>query len=377
MSENKSIQVSKSGQMQITTIEEAYRQASLYHKSGLVPASFDSPEKIMVGLQMAIELKLPPLTALKSMYVLKGVASLFGDLPLSLVMQSGLLEWIKEVQLDKDRKEICSKNNNLGAECEMAICVVKRKGYPDDVERSYSWSEAKAAGLDKGKFGDKDTWVKHRRRMLQMRSRSWALKDVFPDVLMGVAIREYGDAEDFEARDVANQTFKISEPEQITVSVEEAFDIPQSAQATIPENVETVRSEPPELDQSEQIDDDIVDAGFKEYPQIKESVAEDQVTVDYVNKADDQGFIQDAEKPFIKTKAKTLNETLKDRAGDVTVLCWKKFEGSKVRDLPEDELLTMLANLDLKIKTKTEFPSDWQLFYSSACTFLNRKQESI
>lgn len=167
------------------TIEEAFRYAAAIHKSNLAPKQFDSPEKIMVAMQTASELGLQPLTSLKSMYVVNGTVALFGDLPLALVRKSGMLDWIEEKQYDAEMNEISAHNNNMNAECVLAVCRLKRRGEPE-MTREFSWAEAVKAGLS-----GSNTYSKYRRRMLQMRARSWALKDTFSDVLLGVAIQEY------------------------------------------------------------------------------------------------------------------------------------------------------------------------------------------
>ena len=164
-------------------IDEAYRYSVAIQKSGLAPKQFDTAEKIMVAMQLAQELGLMPLSALKSMYVVNGTPALFGDLPLALVRKSGHLEYIKEIQFDKDGKETDGES-----EVVKATCIIKRKGEPE-TSRSFSWAEALKAGLT-----GSNTYAKYRKRMLQMRARSHALKDVFSDVLLGVAIQEY----DFE-----------------------------------------------------------------------------------------------------------------------------------------------------------------------------------
>lgn len=171
-------------------IDEAYRYASAIHKSNLAPKQFDSPEKIMVAMQTAQELGLQPLTSLKSMYVVNGTVALFGDLPLALVRKSGLLDWIEEKQYDAQGLEISTHNNNMNAECTNAVCRIKRRGEPE-TSREFSWAEAVKAGLS-----GSNTYAKYRRRMLQMRARSWALKDTFSDVLLGVSIEEYDNFSD-------------------------------------------------------------------------------------------------------------------------------------------------------------------------------------
>lgn len=60
----------------------------------------------------------------------------------------------------------------------------KFKAKPISARGSEGW-------FDKNKYGVKETYAKFRRRMLQMRMRSWALKDGFSDVLLGISIDEY------------------------------------------------------------------------------------------------------------------------------------------------------------------------------------------
>jgi hypothetical protein len=56
--------------------------------------------------------------------------------------------------------------------------------------------DAEKAGL-KGKQGP---WTNYPKRMLQMRARSWCLRDVYPDVLRGVHVAE--EAQDLPEKDV-------------------------------------------------------------------------------------------------------------------------------------------------------------------------------
>lgn len=173
----------------------------------------------------------------------------------------------------------------------------------------------------------------------------------------------------------------VDTPDKITAQIEQIEDSPK----------EDTKKDPPIIDPFEKIDPTLLDvdkAMSNAGKAIKEKM--DNIAADIINDnepvdasyvvdgqpvPDEQGFIPDPEKPFVKTKvAKSLNETLKDRAAEVVVTCWKKFEGSKISEIPEEEMLTMLSSLDLKIKSKTKFPEEWQLFYSSACCFLDRKK---
>lgn len=211
--------VDDSGVLVPRNVDEAYRYAAMIVKSKLAPDHFDTAEKVVFAMQTAKELGIQPLTGMKSMYVVNGTVSLYGDLPLALVRRSGFLESISEKQFDKDGKEIHRDNNNLEAECHSATCVVKRKG-EEEISRSITWKEITESGLNKNKNGEKDTYKKFRKRMMQMRVRTWALKDGFPDILLGVAIYEYDNYKNEEPKesvtDRMNRKFNLTDEKDVT-----------------------------------------------------------------------------------------------------------------------------------------------------------------
>jgi hypothetical protein len=166
--EKKTLAAQEDGTLVGSSFEEQFRLARAYHASGLMPKGLNSPEKVLVAMQLCRELGLPPMTSIGKICVINGTASLFGDLPLALVMKSGLIESIKEEQT-----------------IEGAVCTVKRKGM-ESLCRSFSLVDAKQADL----LG-KGPWKQYTKRMLQMRARTWALKDAFPDILGGIFVSEY------------------------------------------------------------------------------------------------------------------------------------------------------------------------------------------
>ena len=92
---------------------------------------------------------------------------------LAIVRGSGLLEFIREEPTD-----------------EGCTCTIKRKG-EEPVARTFTMADAQKAGL----ANKQGPWTQYPKRMMQMRARAYALRDVFPDVLRGVEIAE-------EARDM-------------------------------------------------------------------------------------------------------------------------------------------------------------------------------
>lgn len=151
------------------TIDEALRMADIMAKASIIPKDYQGNSgNILVAIQWGAELGLPPLQAMQSIAVINGRPSLWGDAVIGLVRGSGLLESIHEEVTDTQ-----------------AICTVKRRG-EDPAERQFTMEDAKRAGL----LGKPGPWSQYPKRMLQMRARAWALRDVFPDVLRGVSVAE-------------------------------------------------------------------------------------------------------------------------------------------------------------------------------------------
>lgn len=180
------IAIDQEGVIQPANLDEAYRAARMYLASKMLPARFDSPEMIVTAMQYARELRLPGLVSLRQIAVVQGTPCLFGDLPLALVQRDGNLEWIKEFLIDDKGSRISFDDKNASAHPIAAVCIAKRKGDKEPVERIFSMEDARKAGLDGGQ-----TWKKYPKLMLKYRARSQALKDKFADSLNGVAIAEY------------------------------------------------------------------------------------------------------------------------------------------------------------------------------------------
>lgn len=151
------------------SLEEAMRFADLLAKSNIVPKDYQgNPGNVLVAVQWGAEIGLPPLQAMQNIAVINGRPSIWGDAMLALVRGSGLLEYINEEPTD-----------------EGCTVTVKRKGEPE-VVRTFTVEDAKRAGL----YGKQGPWQQHPKRMMQMRARAFALRDVFADVLRGVHIAE-------------------------------------------------------------------------------------------------------------------------------------------------------------------------------------------
>ena len=151
-------------------LDEAFRLAEMLADSELVPKDFrGKPGNCMIAIQWGAEIGLKPLQALQNLAVINGRPCLWGDALIALVRSSPLCEYIIEDTAPNGT----------------ATCRVKRRNEPEQA-RSFSDADAKTAGL----LGKQGPWQTSPARMKQMRARGFALRDVFPDVLKGIALAE-------------------------------------------------------------------------------------------------------------------------------------------------------------------------------------------
>lgn len=151
------------------TFEQALTFSNYLADSDMVPKDFKGrPGNCLVAIQWGMEIGLKPLQAMQNIAVINGRPSLWGDAVIALARNSPLCEYIVESQTDS-----------------MATCKVKRRGEPEQV-RTFSLDDAKKSGL----LGKQGPWSQYPKRMMQMRARAFAIRDVFPDVLKGLPMAE-------------------------------------------------------------------------------------------------------------------------------------------------------------------------------------------
>jgi hypothetical protein len=156
------------------TLEEALAFSRAVVAARMAPAGLDTPEACMIAILHGLEVGLTPLSALQRIAVIGGRPTIWGDGAMALVRASGLAVSIDE------------RVEGTGFADWVAICTVRRKGEAQPVERRFSVEDARRARL----WGRPGPWTDYPRRMLQMRARAFALRDVFADVLGGLYLRE-------------------------------------------------------------------------------------------------------------------------------------------------------------------------------------------
>ena len=176
--------------IRFTSFAEVLAVARGLYESGCTPRGVDRPEKLVPILLTGAELGLGIMQSIKHVTPpVNGSCSLYGDMGLALVRQSGQLERFDEsiVGEGDDRK---------------AVCTVKRAGYPPRTfeyplklaKTLKSYQAAYKVDAKSGKAGG-GPWYDDPDNMLMWRARWRALRTEFTDVLNGLGGAEEQDQE--------------------------------------------------------------------------------------------------------------------------------------------------------------------------------------
>ncbi len=171
----RAIQVAGRG-LELTSLEQMQQYADVLRKSGVV-RDCKNAEELIVRIQYGYELGLTPMQSIQNISNVNGRLTLWGDLMLAIVQASPKCEYIKEWGEGEGEDYV------RHIEC-------KRTDREAPTQQSWGVDDDKRAGL----WG-KGTHKSYPKRMLQMRARSFGLRDAFPDVLRGAIATE--EAQDY------------------------------------------------------------------------------------------------------------------------------------------------------------------------------------
>lgn len=155
------------------SLDDAFRLSKALAMAGdMVPKHFQQkPEMIMAAIVRGMEIGLAPMQALSNIAVINGRSSVWGDaLPAMMQRHGHSIDVVTEGEGDKM----------------VATATLTRGDTGQVVVRTFSVEDAKRAGL----WGKQGPWQTYPKRMLQMRARSWAVRDGAADALMGLQIAE-------------------------------------------------------------------------------------------------------------------------------------------------------------------------------------------
>ncbi|MAB58196.1 MAG: hypothetical protein CL524_11680 [Aequorivita sp.] len=231
MSENQ-LQLSTPNQSAISqrfepqSLGELMKFAELVANSNLVPKAFrNNPADIVLAVQMGANVGFSAGQALQNISVINGKATLWGDGMLALILASPVCEDVIEDDLATIEKN------------QAATCRAVRVGKTDKV-CTYTVEQAKRARL----WGKQGPWTSDPFRMLQMRARSFALRDQFPDVLRGLAmheeVRDYRKMAEVQPLKVVLPALRSPQRAEVQVVVDNLID--EITGATNPEELEQI-----------------------------------------------------------------------------------------------------------------------------------------
>lgn len=155
--------------------EHYQKVAVMLSKSGVIPNAYKGkPEDIFVAMAMGYQLGFPIEQSLQDIAVVNGRPCLWGDGLLSLALNHPDCQSIDEQPIIDDNGCVIGYR-----------CIVIRKRHKPHVKQ-FTLQDAQVAGL----LSRGTVWKSYPERMLQMRARSFAIRDKFADALRGLRIAE-------------------------------------------------------------------------------------------------------------------------------------------------------------------------------------------
>lgn len=186
--------IGEDGVLLSQTFNEEWKIASMMASSEMVPDHFrGKPAAVMMAMQTARSRGLNPLTAIQSMANIFGRTQGYGELPLAETFASKKLKFFKEFWIDKDGSAI--DESDIKTPVFGCVTIAEAHDSPQGrVMRIFTMEDAKTAGLLEDP--KRKTWRQYWKRMLQMRSRGWCLKDTVPEVTAGIEMPGYDEHAD-------------------------------------------------------------------------------------------------------------------------------------------------------------------------------------
>lgn len=168
--------------MNPASFDQLQRSATLYSKSGLVPASFkDNVAACFIGLQLACSLGVNPFMLFQGLYAISGKIGIETKVAVAIANQKGVFEGpITHEFKGEGKTRSCTARATLSQNHK-------------EVSMTVDWETVEKEGWDK-KPGSK--WKTMPDQMFRYRSSMWLIRTYAPETLMGLnAIDEIQDSQ--------------------------------------------------------------------------------------------------------------------------------------------------------------------------------------
>jgi hypothetical protein len=185
----------KANNLPASPMQEQYQLAEMFIKSKAIPSSYNTPEKVMVGIQRAKELGMSPLAGLASLPMISGIPSPSVHLLVAKARQAGIRftilkdgEKVYEPVLDANGQEVLDEDGKVKLKADL-ITTVQTSEYMNgrwfDNEISFRWSDAVKADLS-----GKDNWKRMPVIMMRARALAMAARFAAPESTLGLMSAE-------------------------------------------------------------------------------------------------------------------------------------------------------------------------------------------
>lgn len=216
----------RDGQVVPADFEGIQRMSKWLMEAGCAPESVKGIGQCMAIIGYGMSIGLSALASLRSIMLVRGIPTIWGDAALALVRRSplcgGVREWM-EAGADADSQR---------ANCECKRWTKQPDGAfrEETIVYSFSVADAKKAGL----WGKTGPWTQHPKRMLKYRARAFCLRDAFPDVLNGLYItEEIDDGEPSRKSALDEQVMDLPEP-TTTADAEQSVEQSSASEPEVP-----------------------------------------------------------------------------------------------------------------------------------------------
>lgn len=175
------------------TPDECMILAKHFYTAEFIKCQYKSAGEVFFIINLGLEVGLSPAQAVQNIAIISNRACIWGDALLAIVKNH------KDFVYCEETTEGSIKSGSFTAYCEISRLSLPKEKLTQQVKRSFSIDDAKQAGLwihdTKDWRKKKLPWASYPERMLQMRARTFAIRDSFPDAIKGLTSIE-------EARDI-------------------------------------------------------------------------------------------------------------------------------------------------------------------------------